>query len=109
MAHLSENLVSIPVDGVELEGDLRLPEDATGLVVFAHGSGSSRKSPRNNYVADVLRARGLGTLLFEAIGHRDTPVIIGGVVIFAYLLAVTVFLLDILYAILDPRVRVGPQ
>jgi peptide/nickel transport system permease protein len=57
----------------------------------------------------VFNWPGLGTLLFEAIGHRDTPVIIGGVVIFAYLLAVTVFLLDILYAILDPRVRVGPQ
>jgi peptide/nickel transport system permease protein len=57
----------------------------------------------------VFNWPGLGTLLFQAIGHRDTPVIIGGVVIFAYLLAVTVFLLDILYAILDPRVRVGPQ
>jgi len=56
----------------------------------------------------VFNWPGLGTLLFEAIGHRDTPVIIGGVVIFAYLLAVTVFILDILYAILDPRVRVGP-
>ncbi len=50
---------------------------------------------------------GLGTLLFQAIGHRDTPVIIGSVVIFAYLLALTVFLLDILYAILDPRIRIG--
>jgi len=56
----------------------------------------------------VFNWPGIGTLLFEAIGHRDTPVIIGGVVIFAYLLAATVFLLDILYAILDPRVRVGP-
>jgi peptide/nickel transport system permease protein len=49
---------------------------------------------------------GLGTLIFQAIGHRDTPVIIGTVVIFAYLLAVTVFVLDILYGILDPRVRI---
>ncbi|PWG63728.1 ABC transporter permease [Sediminicurvatus halobius] len=57
----------------------------------------------------VFNWPGLGTLLFQAIGHRDTPVIIGGVVIFAYLLAATVFLLDILYAILDPRVRVGPE
>ena len=57
----------------------------------------------------VFNWPGLGTLLFQAIGLRDTPVIIGGVVIFAYLLAVTVFLLDILYAILDPRVRVGPE
>ena len=54
----------------------------------------------------VFNWPGLGSLLFQAIGHRDTPVIIGSVVIFAYLLAVTVFLLDILYAILDPRVRI---
>ena len=56
----------------------------------------------------VFNWPGLGTLLFRAIGQRDTPVIIGSVVIFAYLLAVTVFVLDILYAVLDPRVRVGP-
>jgi peptide/nickel transport system permease protein len=56
----------------------------------------------------VFNWPGLGTLLFRAIGFRDTPVIIGSVVIFAYLLAVTVFVLDILYAVLDPRVRVGP-
>ena len=54
----------------------------------------------------VFNWPGLGTLLFQAIGYRDTPVIIGGVVVFAYLLAVTVFMLDILYAILDPRVRI---
>ncbi len=54
----------------------------------------------------VFNWPGLGTLLFEAIGHRDTPVIIGSVVIFAYLLAATVFLLEFLYAILDPRVRI---
>jgi peptide/nickel transport system permease protein len=57
----------------------------------------------------VFNWPGLGTLLFQAIGHRDTPVIIGAVVIFAYLLALTVFLLDILYAILDPRVRLGSE
>ena len=49
---------------------------------------------------------GLGSLMFRAIGLRDTPVIIASVVIFAYLLALTVFLLDIVYAVLDPRVRV---
>lgn len=48
---------------------------------------------------------GLGSLMFRAIGQRDIPVIIGSVVIFAYLLALTVFVLDILYAILDPRVK----
>jgi len=57
----------------------------------------------------VFNWPGLGTLMFRAIGHRDTPVIIGAVVIFAYLLALTVFLLDILYAILDPRVRMGAR
>ena len=57
----------------------------------------------------VFNWPGLGTLLFQAIGHRDTPVIIGGVVIFAYLLALTVFLLDFLYALLDPRVRIDPE
>lgn len=60
-----DNPILIPVDDVELEGLLEVPEGATGLVVFAHGSGSSRKSPRNNFVAEVLRERGLGTLLFD--------------------------------------------
>jgi dienelactone hydrolase len=61
----------IPVDGVELEGLLDIPDGATGLVVFAHGSGSSRKSPRNNYVAEVIRQRGLGTLLFDLLTERE--------------------------------------
>ncbi|MDS0477145.1 dienelactone hydrolase family protein [Natrinema sp. 1APR25-10V2] len=65
------NLVSIPIDDVELEGELAVPEGASGLVVFAHGSGSSRKSPRNNYVADVLRDRGLGTLLFDLLTEAE--------------------------------------
>ncbi len=50
---------------------------------------------------------GLGRLLFQAVGQFDTPVIIGSVVIYAYLLALTVFFLDILYALVDPRVKVG--
>lgn len=52
---------------------------------------------------------GLGRLLFQAIGLYDTPVIIGVIVIFAYLLAITVFLLDFIYAIVDPRVKVGGE
>mgnify|MGYP006283440329 CR=1 FL=1 len=63
--------VEIPVDGVTLEGDLGIPEGATGLVVFAHGSGSSRKSPRNQFVAERLRNRGLGTLLFDLLTERE--------------------------------------
>ena len=62
---VKEKLVHIPVDGVTLEGALAIPDKATGLVLFAHGSGSSRFSPRNNYVAGELRRAGLGTLLID--------------------------------------------
>ncbi len=56
---------------------------------------------------NVFNWPGLGRLLFQAIGAFDTPVIIGSVVIYAYLLALTVFLLDIVYALVDPRVKVS--
>lgn len=55
----------------------------------------------------VFNWPGLGRLLREAIGLYDTPVIVGEAVIYGYLLAATVFLLDIIYAIVDPRVKVG--
>ena len=57
----------------------------------------------------VFNWPGLGRLLFKAIGVFDTPVIVGSVVIYAYLLALTVFILDIAYALLDPRVMAGQQ
>jgi peptide/nickel transport system permease protein len=57
----------------------------------------------------VFRWPGIGSLIFEAIGQFDSPVIIGSVVIYAYLLAITVFVLDITYAILDPRVKIGAE
>lgn len=57
--------VTIVAGDASLPGDLSLPAQAAGLVVFAHGSGSSRKSPRNRYVAEVLNDAGLGTLLFD--------------------------------------------
>jgi dienelactone hydrolase len=60
-----ESLVQIPADGVLLEGDLAVPADAGGIVVFAHGSGSGRFSPRNRAVADVLVRAGLATLLMD--------------------------------------------
>jgi putative phosphoribosyl transferase len=53
------------VTGAELPGRLVVPDGATGLVVFAHGSDSSRHSPRNAYVADLLNRAGLATLLFD--------------------------------------------
>jgi putative phosphoribosyl transferase len=58
-------LVSIPADGVEVQGMLDIPPDARGLVLFAHGSGSSRHSPRNRQVAEALRDVGIGTLLMD--------------------------------------------
>jgi dienelactone hydrolase len=57
--------VEIDCDGVTLSGDLTIPDNAVGIVLFAHGSGSSRKSPRNRSVARVLQEGGLGTLLFD--------------------------------------------
>jgi len=68
----AEELVHIDADGVRLEGALAVPEGAAGIVLFAHGSGSSRLSPRNNYVAGVLREAGLATLLFDLLtGEED--------------------------------------
>ena len=61
----TSTLAHIPAGPVTLEGMLEIPEHAVGLVLFAHGSGSSRLSPRNNYVAGVLRQAGVGTLLMD--------------------------------------------
>ena len=57
--------------GVQLAGYLARPADAPGIVVFAHGSGSSRHSPRNRYVARVLNQAGLGTLLFDLLTQEE--------------------------------------
>ena len=57
--------VRVPVDTVVLPGELVIPAGATGIVVFAHGSGSSRLSPRNRQVARYLQEKGFGTLLFD--------------------------------------------
>ena len=66
-----EKLVYIPQGEVTLEGSLEIPAGAAGVVLFAHGSGSSRHSPRNNYVADVLRQHGLGTLLLDLLTSAE--------------------------------------
>lgn len=57
--------VIIKLDNIQLSGALSVPHDAVGLVLFSHGTGSSRFSPRNNMVAEILRDRGIGTLLFD--------------------------------------------
>src|SRR5881227_3221930 len=75
MSELAETVTPRPVrveltDAV-LIGDLSLPVDARGLVVFAHGSGSSRHSSRNRAVAEVLQRSGLGTLLLDLLTERE--------------------------------------
>jgi putative phosphoribosyl transferase len=57
--------VTVQVGAIALEGELAMPAAAVGIVLFAHGSGSSRHSPRNRFVAQVLRTAGLGTLLLD--------------------------------------------
>jgi dienelactone hydrolase len=66
--------VSIPVGEVELRADVSVPERARGLVVFAHGTGSSRLSPRNRYVAAQLQSAGLGTVLADLLTAEEEHV-----------------------------------
>jgi pimeloyl-ACP methyl ester carboxylesterase len=66
--------VKIAVDSVVLDGELTLPAGATGIVLFAHGSGSSRHSTRNIFVAEVIQAAGVGTLLFDLLSADEEAV-----------------------------------
>jgi putative phosphoribosyl transferase len=66
--------VTLPARGVALEGTLAVPSDARGVVLFAHGSGSSRFSPRNRFVARVLRDAGLATLLVDLLSPGEEQV-----------------------------------
>jgi putative phosphoribosyl transferase len=69
---MSEHEVQVAADpGVLLEGTLSMPERASGVVLFAHGSGSSRFSPRNRYVASVLQRAGLATLLIDLLTEEE--------------------------------------
>ncbi|MBI2830588.1 MAG: dienelactone hydrolase family protein [Chloroflexi bacterium] len=69
-----EHPVNVSAGKVTLEGDLSIPEAAQGIVLFAHGSGSSRLSPRNRYVAQMLREGGLATLLFDLLTMQEEAV-----------------------------------
>ncbi len=71
MAVQLENEILMPVGDITLEGELQIPPNATGVVLFAHGSGSSRFSPRNQFVARMLREAGLGTLLFDLLTREE--------------------------------------
>ncbi|HSE32566.1 MAG TPA: dienelactone hydrolase family protein [Pyrinomonadaceae bacterium] len=63
--------VQIKAGSLLLNGELNVPAKATGIVLFAHGSGSSRHSPRNQYVASVVRDAGVGTLLFDLLTSEE--------------------------------------
>ncbi|MFA5946039.1 MAG: dienelactone hydrolase family protein [Patescibacteria group bacterium] len=71
MPKSTEQNIIIPVDGKKLEGILRLPSNTSLFVVFVHGSGSSRLSPRNAFVAESLYQAGIGTLLFDLLTETE--------------------------------------
>jgi putative phosphoribosyl transferase len=69
-----EREAAIPAGGAQLRGDLAAPDGASGVVVFAHGSGSGRHSPRNRRVAESLREAGLATLLLDLLTEEEERV-----------------------------------
>jgi len=69
-----ESAISIDAGKVELEGTLGIPKETSAIVLFAHGSGSSRHSPRNRYVAQVLQSQGIGTLLFDLLTREEESI-----------------------------------
>jgi dienelactone hydrolase len=70
----TEQTIRISLSDGALEGNLTLPESAQAVVLFAHGSGSSRFSPRNRFVAEVLHDAGLATLLVDLLTHKEERV-----------------------------------
>jgi dienelactone hydrolase len=68
---LQDRPVGVRVGNIQLQGNLRIPPAAKGIVVFAHGSGSGRHSPRNRFVADVLVNGGLATLLIDLLTNEE--------------------------------------
>ncbi|MBA2705483.1 MAG: dienelactone hydrolase family protein [Blastocatellia bacterium] len=66
--------VQLPAGAVLLDGELKVPQGASGIVLFAHGSGSSRHSPRNQHVARVIREAGVGTLLFDLLTREEEDI-----------------------------------
>ena len=63
--------VQIQIQNVQLNGNMTVPNSASGLIIFAHGSGSGRFSPRNKFVAEKMNSRGLATLLFDLLAEEE--------------------------------------
>jgi len=68
---MKEEVVVIPAGSATIEGNLAIPRGSKGIVLFAHGSGSGRFSPRNQYVAKVLNDAGIGTLLVDLLTKEE--------------------------------------
>ncbi len=66
-----ENAVDIKINNVTLKGNLKIPPNAQGIIIFSHGSGSSRLSPRNRHVAEKLYEKGFATLLFDMLTKEE--------------------------------------
>jgi putative phosphoribosyl transferase len=73
-ATISEEMIEVPMGSIVLHGDVRIPPRPSGLVIFAHGSGSSRFSSRNRQVAESLHMRGLATLLMDLLTPQEESV-----------------------------------
>jgi putative phosphoribosyl transferase len=71
MPYSNEQSIQIPIDSMSLSGDLNVASSAKGVILFAHGSGSGRHSPRNKFVAKVLQEASLGTLLFDLLTEDE--------------------------------------
>lgn len=74
MSNLSSRAMRFTLGKARLHGDLSVPDSAEGMVVFVHGSGSSRHSPRNRSVAEYFNTRGLATLLFDLLTEEEQPI-----------------------------------
>ena len=72
--NIVDELVNINIDSDTIEGDLSVPSDAQGIVLFANGAGSSRNSSRNNFVADKLRSAGLAALLIDLLTPEEKEI-----------------------------------
>lgn len=66
-----EKEINITLKDISLDGNLSIPSSPKGLVIFSHGSGSSRFSPRNNFVANILQTNGIATLLFDLLTEQE--------------------------------------
>jgi putative phosphoribosyl transferase len=71
---MTKKEIKIPIGNIELEGGLTIPTESNSIVIFSHGSGSSRFSPRNNYVSQVLNQAGMATLLIDLLTAKEDSV-----------------------------------